>query len=198
MTLATKTWRRVSVHRVVLAWLRAERHTGVAKVLAQLPPPLCTPGLSKLLDQPRLDDAEENRARLRLLYMMRNVFVVEIPPDTEWYEVHSLTDDDLDELHVVNYQRWNDPADRNELRKVAARKRLPLQVLPANWEAPILLGHDRGGPFAIIEGNNRLTAYAGNRQLGLDIPVLIGLSPLRCFWNILDNCTFLMQDLILK
>jgi hypothetical protein len=34
--------------------------------------------------------------------MIRNVFVVEIPPDTEWYEVHSLTDKELAELRVVN------------------------------------------------------------------------------------------------
>jgi mono/diheme cytochrome c family protein len=74
MTLATKTWSRVSIHRVVLSWLRAERHTGVVKVLAQFPLPLWTPGLSKLLDQPSLDDAEENRARLRLLYMGRDLY----------------------------------------------------------------------------------------------------------------------------
>ena len=60
-----------------------------------------------VLDHPKLDDPEENRARLRLFYLTgRHVFSIEIPPDTEWYEVHDLTDTELGELHVVNYEEW--------------------------------------------------------------------------------------------
>jgi hypothetical protein len=46
------------------------------------------------------------------------IFMVEIPPDTKWYEVHNLTDQELTELHVVNFHTFNDPADQNELMKV--------------------------------------------------------------------------------
>jgi hypothetical protein len=205
MSLSQKEWSAVSIHNVVLAWLRAERPTVMAMAAQRLPEQLWTSGLAALLDQADLNDAEGNRARLRLLSMYRNVFMVEIPPDTEWYEVRSLTDDELQELHVVNYQTFNDPADKNELMKVAARKasveqkingKIELRSSPANWEPPILWGHSRDGPFTIIEGNKRLIAYAASGESGINIPVLIGLSRMRCCWHILDDATFLMQDLI--
>ncbi|WP_316176124.1 hypothetical protein [Bradyrhizobium sp. SZCCHNRI1073] len=198
MSLAQKAWIRVTMHHVILAWLRAERNTNVAAALSRFPWLLWAPGISKLLDSPDLNDSEENRARLRIMYLIRNVFVLEIPPDTEWYNVRSLTDSELSELHTVNYQTWNDPADQNELRNVAARKPLVLNELPSKWETPILWGHDRNGPFTILEGNNRLTAYAGSAQSGLDIPVLIGLSPMRCHWHLLDRSPLLIYDLIMK
>jgi hypothetical protein len=112
--------------------------------------------------------------------------------------VHSLTDNELGDLHVVNYHEWNDPADKNELAKVAARKKTQLQSEPSSWEPPILWGHDKNGPFAIIEGNNRLTAYAASGRSGLNIPLFVGLSPIKCIWLILDNASPLMQDLIPK
>jgi len=196
--LAAKKWTRVSMHHAVLAWLRAERDTNVPKYLWQFPQLLWGPGLSALLDHANLNDVEENRARLRILYVIRNVFVLEIPPDTEWFEVQSLTDGELTELHVVNYAEWNDPGDKNELAKVAARKPSPLRAPPSSWETPILWGHDRNGPFTIIEGNNRLTAYSGSGQSGLDISVLIGLSPMRCHWHIFDRTPLLIYDLIAK
>jgi hypothetical protein len=205
MSLAQKNWRAVSLHKVVLAWLRAERDTGVRNILARLPELVWAQGLNALLDRPRLNDPEVNRARLRLLYMYRNVFMVEIPPDTKWYVVRNLTDAELKELHVVNYHNFNDPGDKNELMKVAARKasveqtrneKIEPRSPPSDWEPPILWGHNKGGPFSIIEGNKRLIAYAASGQTGMDIPVLVGLSPLRCHWHILDNASLLMYDLI--
>jgi len=127
--------------------------------------------------------------------MIRAAYFVEIPPDTEWYEVDALTDAELSELHAVRHQDWIDQADRNELSKVAARKRLPLRLQPSNWFPPILWGHDRSGPFTILEGNKRLTAYAGSGQTGLRIPVYVGLSSLACVFHFPDNCQVLMQDL---
>jgi hypothetical protein len=199
MSLAQMKWVSASIHHAILAWLRAERDPKLTNLLLPFPPLLWSAGLSRLLDQPKLDDPEENRARLRLFYLTgRHVFSVEIPPDTEWYEVHDLTDTELGELHVVNYQEWNDPADKNELMKVAARKKIPLREPPSAWQPPILWGHSTAGPFTIIEGNTRLTAYAGSGQSGLHIPVLVGLSKMQCVWHILDSCQFLMQDLIHK
>jgi hypothetical protein len=112
MSLATMKWTSVSMHNVIVTWLRAERDTNVARILAALPAPVWSLGLSKLLDQPDLNNPEENRARLRLLYMIRNVFIVEIPPDTKWYNVNNLTDNELSELRVVNYGDWTDPAEK--------------------------------------------------------------------------------------
>jgi hypothetical protein len=67
MSLAQKNWRAVSIHRVVLAWLRAERHGGVQNTLAGVPELVWGQGLNALLDRPRLNDPEANRARLRLV-----------------------------------------------------------------------------------------------------------------------------------
>jgi hypothetical protein len=198
MSLSQKAWTRVSMHHAVLAWLRAERGTNVALALGQFPEMLWASGLSQLLDHPDLNNPEENRARLRIMYVIRNVFVLEIPPDTEWFEVRNLNDAELSELHTVNHAGWNDLADQNELRKVAARKPIQLSALPSNWETPILWGHDINGPFTIVEGNNRLTAYAGSGQSGLDIPVLVGLSAMRCHWHLLDSAPLLIYDLIVR
>jgi hypothetical protein len=192
MSLREKTWTRVSMHEVVLAWLRAERGKGNLAALLQARPDLLT-----LLDHGNLNDPDENRKRLRLLYLNRNLFVIEIPPDTNWYEVESLTDVDLAELHAVNHPDWTASSDQNELLSVARRKRLVLRDPPSDWNTPILWGHDKTGPFTILEGNNRLAAYAASGRSGLDIHVFVGLSPMRCIFHIHDECGPLIQDMIL-
>jgi hypothetical protein len=196
MSLAQMNWTRVSMHKVVWAWLRAERDTKVARRLSQLPELLWSPGLSKLLDHPDFENPNENRARLRILYMIRSLFVVEIPPDTVWYEVCNLTDSELGELRTVNYGDWTEAAEQNQLAKVAARKRLALGVPPSDWDPPILWGHGKNGLFTILEGNHRLAAYVASGRSDLNIPAFVGLSPTACVWHILDHCTSLMQDLI--
>jgi hypothetical protein len=206
MSFAQKNWRPVPMHAVVLAWLRAER-PAVANRLAQLPELIWVSGLSALLDRADLTDAEENRARLRLLYMIRNAFVLEIPPDTSWYRVDTLTDEELTELHVVNYHDFNDAADQNQLMSVVARKniieerrreRIEPRTQPDDWEMPILWGHAQSGPFSIIEGKRRLIAYAASGQSGINIAVLVGLSPMRCYLHLPDNAPVLMYDLIAR
>ena len=86
MTLATKHWSRVSVHKVVLAFLIAERATNVAQAQRDAPDLIASLDVPKLLDMPDLSDPEQNHDRLRLLYVIRSRFVREIPPDTHWYE----------------------------------------------------------------------------------------------------------------
>jgi len=196
MGLAAMKWSPEPVHKVILAWLRAERDTRVAMRLSNAPKVVWPVVISKLLDHPDLDNSEENRARLRLFYIIRSLFFVEVPPDTKWYEVHNLTDKELPELRVINSNEWTDPNDKNELAKVAARKKLELRAAPATWEPPILWGHDMNGPFTIFEGNNRLTAYAASMRSDLNIPVFVGLSSMACVWHIVDNCRPLMQDLL--
>jgi hypothetical protein len=127
--------------------------------------------------------------------LVRNVFFGEIPLDTEWFDVRFLTDHELTEVHAVNFPNWTDPGDNNELEKVAARKEIELIASPEMWETPILWGHDQRGPFTIMEGNNRLTAYVGSRQGGINIPVFVGLSRLQCIWHVFDKCGFLAYDL---
>jgi hypothetical protein len=197
MALAQKTWTPIPVHRVILAWLRAERRTYVAARLAAFPQAVWMPGVAKLLDQADLESADENRARLRLLYLIRNIFFTEIPLDTQWYEVEYLTDSELsNEVHAVSHADWNDPRDRNELPKLAARKQIELRAPPDTWDTPIVWGHNRDGPFTVLEGNKRLTAYVSSGQKGIKIPVFVGLSAIHCMWHIFDQYdTVLAADL---
>ena len=194
VSLATKKWTEVSLHNVVLAWLRAERDGYVAQRFSQFPDRVWRPGLDALLDNANLNDAEENRSRLRVLYITRALFVIEIPPDTRWYEVQNLTHAEISELRTVNFPAWN--FNQNELGDVAAaREDVTLNVEPSNWERPILWGHDQKGPFTIIEGNTRLTAYKRSERTDLDVPVFVGLSKLKCFYHRPDNATTLIRDL---
>src|ERR1700693_2482404 len=106
VTLAIKNWNRVSIHRVVLAYLMAERTTYVAQVEGDTPHLVSSLNIERLLDSPDLNDPEQNNYRLRLLYVIRSRFIREIPPDTQWYKVRTLTDDDLLELYVVAHDAW--------------------------------------------------------------------------------------------
>jgi len=85
-------------------------------------------------------------------------------------------DDALDELCVVNFHNFLDPADRNKLLKVTAMKasveqkrneKIKMRGPPATWEMPTLWGHDEGGLFAILEGNKRLIACAAGARAGI-------------------------------
>ena len=192
MSLANMEWKRVSMHHVVLAWLRAERDGYVAQV--QPHTGLSVPEIAALLDNADLENPDQNRARLRVLYWTRNVLVLEIPPDTEWYEVRNLKHEHMGELLAVNDPVWNDSSDRNELQNVAQRKAKPLRGTLSEWEPPILWGHDRSGPFTIMEGNNRLASYVGSGHTDLDMPVFIGLSPLKCLYHLPDRAGPLVRD----
>jgi hypothetical protein len=183
MALVGKQWTKVSLHKVVLAWLRGER----GKPNAMAP--------AGLLDSADLSSSDENRARLRFFYILRGPYFIELPPDTEWHEVQSLTDAELSELYAVNHPDWMVAGESNELARVAARKKLVLGSQPASWEPPILWGHDKSGPFTVLEGNNRLTSYVGSGLRGLSVPVFIGLSPIGCYWHSLDKVPLLIQDL---
>jgi hypothetical protein len=187
--MALSKWKIVSVHEVVLEWLCAER-AKVENRLEQILPSLWAPlGVSKLLDDPDLENPLENRARLRLLYLYRNTNLIELPLDTKWYRVQSLRDKDLHRLHLFPN---GDPIGEEcayTLTEMAPRLPPgPLNTEPDKWRQPILFGHDKTGDFGILEGNNRLTAYVQSQQSNLNIPVLIGLSPMKYAFNYLDHC----------
>ena len=193
MSLAEKTWRRISLHRVVLAWLGAEKDRRLEPLMGHLQE---WPYIVQLLDNADLNDPEQNRQRLRVLYLARHMFVGEISPDTLWYEVSNLTDDDLDDIFAVNHSDWKSAGDQNEIRKVAVRQGQRLETEPASWKPLILRGHTRIGPFTILEGNNRLSAYVLSGRSDLNVPVFVGLSPLRCSLHIKDGSPpFLLYDL---
>jgi hypothetical protein len=183
MPLANKQWTPISVHSMVLEFLRSERH--------KFPPEL-----QSLIDEPNLENHFHNNRRMWMLYRIRAPFIGEIPLDTQWFDVVNLEDEDLDQLLVVGRGGWDDPADENELRKVAARRPQALSKPPADWPKPILWGHDRNGPFTIFEGNKRFTSFVSSQPAGgMRIPVIIGLSPTPCFWHRPDPPYFLCNDM---
>ena|SRR5712691_10722761 len=187
MSLARMLWNRVTVHEVVAEFLRSERHKFMQSISS---------AEMALIDSPNARDPQANHARLRYLYCIRAQLIGEIPPDTQWYEVRNLTDEELSELHVIARCGWDSPSDKNELLRVASR--LPKQLIsrPTVWERPILWGHEKAGPFTIIEGNNRLVAYAyKGQQSGLMIPALVGLSSTPCFFHIFDPPNKIANDL---
>lgn len=185
MSLAEKTWTRVSIHKVVLEFLRSEEQ--------RIPPG----PLAAVLNSPNLSDANENHQRLRWLYVIRRWLIGEIPPDTVWYRVDNLTDSELNELYGIARCGLDDPkgVDKNELFNVAKRMPEPLRQPPSSWKMPILWGHTKTGPFTIVEGNHRLRAYVSSNQTGISIPVLIGLSTTPFFFHIFDSCGFIANDL---
>lgn len=67
------TWTEISVHNVVSEFLRAERDTRFNFYPPWLP----------IIDNPNLNDPVENHKRLRLFYILRGIFMIEIPPDTK-------------------------------------------------------------------------------------------------------------------
>jgi hypothetical protein len=193
MALSQAFWKPVSYNKFVLDFLLAERTTNLAQRRQTIP--ITDAALSKLLDSPDLADLDENWTRVRLLNMLRNVYLAEIPPDTQWSEVADLTDDDIDNLYVVREGTWTDARDNNELRQVAARKPLHLLAPPTKWKRVILWGHAQSGPFTILEGNHRLVSYVSSQSAGLKIPVIVGISSTYCYWHPPDPLRAIVADM---
>jgi hypothetical protein len=144
---------------------------------------------ARLVTTPDLGASAQNERRRELLCRRRGRLLMYVPDSTEWFEVRYLEEPHLHQLRAINFRSWNSPGvDKNELPKVARRIRIPLQAAPSEWASPILWGHTRRGPFTVLEGNNRLTAYAGARsRQRLHIPVYVGLSRDPCCWHLPDH-----------
>jgi hypothetical protein len=91
MPLADMEWTEISIHQVVLEFLRGEQAT------TKFPAP---PEWQPVIDHPNLSDPLENQKRLRLLYVPRAQFMIEIPSDTTWWQVRGLAEHELSELYT--------------------------------------------------------------------------------------------------
>lgn len=177
--LAAQDWTPASPADVCLAFLRGEWE----KV-----PQITAWHDRHLVDSPDLASHSENSLRRFILGAWREPLLQQIPGDTRWHRVRFLQDAHLDELLVIASSDWVDQRDRNELRKVAARRPQTLRLPPTDWTQPILWSHDRAGPFSILEGNNRLTGYSLTPSYGpLRVECFVGLSPSRCVWHLPDH-----------
>ncbi len=102
MATGSKLWRRISIHEVVLTWVRAEIGRFRTSTLKDLDGRL----IDKLVFAPDLQSSIENRLRLRMLYMTRLAIISEIPPDTLWHVVRNFRHDDVMGLFVLNSLEW--------------------------------------------------------------------------------------------
>jgi hypothetical protein len=145
-------------------------------------------GDEELAERPDIASAAQNERRRKLLYEWRGRMLFHVPASTTWYEVRYLREGHLHQLRAIDFPEWNSDKDHNELLKVAKRKPIILTHEPHRWPAPILWGHDRKGPFTILEGNNRLTAYAAlNPRPPLEIAACVGLSADPSRWHMPDR-----------
>jgi hypothetical protein len=184
MALSGMAWTEISSHQVIAEYLRSERDK------------FAFPPWLDLIDHPNLSDPLENHKRRRLFLIRRGVLWNEIPADTQWFEVNNLTDSELDELYLSARHTSEWDAAGSQLNVVARVARLPLTAPPDRWPRIILWGHDKSGPFSILEGNHRMLAYAyASPRPAMNVTAYVGLSPSYCFWHRLDPGLSLNQGL---
>jgi hypothetical protein len=176
--LAAEAWTPCSKHQMVLAFLQAEWEKY---------PQLHQLGDRRLITQGHADlgDFVQNSLRASLLWQVRGFLFQHVPHDIEWHEVSHLRCEHFWQLLNVHHFDWSRYAATNRLEEVAQVRGEPLRGAPDEWPPPILFGHDRDGPFTILEGNHRLSALASapaERQNWRTI-ALVGLTPRRCGWH---------------
>jgi len=178
-TLNEEKWIPESFDAVAYEWVRGEQH----KLSETIPTEIfqrIKPRIDKILQNPDRNDPEENAHRRELLNRLRFSLLRLLPLDTQWYRVEFLRDCHLDELRVIGCCGWDSDNDENELHQVAARWPEDGKTDPRTWASLVLWGHQKDGPFTIMEGNHRLVFHARHRISELVAPVLIGLSDAPC------------------
>jgi hypothetical protein len=174
--LDSELWHPATSAEVVIAFLKAERHRS-SRYGLQL-----TSEQNGLIDSPNLRDPIGNEKRLSLLKtsFRRAPLWDAIPETTQWFRVEYLRYSHLDQLLVIPEKGWLNFASR-----------IPKEMSdPERWAPPILWGHNKEGPFTVLEGNNRINWIAAKRYSRLELGVLIGLSADRCPWHWPDLITW--------
>jgi hypothetical protein len=175
-TLEAQLWTPSSCDEFAWTFLRAEVHK------------LGALRNSALLATPNFSDAAENARRKELLAGIRACLLKRIPASTNWHRLQFLHRDHFPHLYVIGRCGWDSSQDQNQLERVAVRFQIKLQTSATRWPPLILWGHTRGGDFTILEGNNRLVAYAGAADTTpISAEVLVGLSAEPCFWHLADG-----------
>ncbi|MDZ7860959.1 MAG: hypothetical protein U5O15_09925 [Candidatus Krumholzibacteriota bacterium] len=182
-TLSDQAWTEISIHHVYHSFLKGELGERNPHKMSEY---------HKIITTPDFKDPMENHLRFRLLIEVcgRKGLLAMIPCSTKWYQVEFLNEQHISELRVIGRCEWDSKtkSDKNEIEKVILREKEPLRTEPSNWDAPILWGHYKDGPFTIIEGNHRFVGWANAKErLDFSIPVFIGLSRDYCYWHILDD-----------
>jgi hypothetical protein len=152
-----------------------------------------------VIDQPHLDDAEENAYRALVLGEHRgyrrdaDVFTG-MPSNVRWFRAR-LTREDLAQVRYIDYDYWTElSGGTRRVADGAARVRRGLEAFGvgngaywyladalhagATFPEPILVGTDERSPLVVLEGHVRMTAYLLRPEyLPATLPILVGLSP---------------------
>ena len=176
--LEDEAWASSSYDAMVLAFLKGEWSRWR----------LADRGDVKLITEPDLTDTIQNQTRRRLLDSVRRVLLSQIPRDTRWFEVRHLGARHFWQLRNIHRSDWSGHSDTHELLEMARLQPERLRQEANSWGSwrPILWGHNRTGPFTIIEGNHRLTALAGARaalQENIRMVTYVGISTRPCEWH---------------
>jgi hypothetical protein len=160
---------------MIAAFLRAE--IDASRYDEYISNPLTKMGFTRrLIDQPNLANASENRARKTLLnyrgYSQRKLLFDGFPFDATWRRVR-LDQHDLRALRYANHKTWNELSDGKRLVSVGA---LNFPQRPDNPETyqingiaaavrkgirfpELIAAQDNDGALILIEGHSRATAY---------------------------------------
>lgn len=192
--LRDEQWQECTFAEITDGWLRAEQHKLREKFVEWKRPDLVRRLDRHLARAPDFSDDDANADQVELLASFRAPLLNGIPANTAWFRVSSLRNIHLEQIHVIGRCGWEDQgqSDHNEVRHVAKRKvkkgeTWNIERGPDSWGFLLLWGHHRGGPFTILEGNNRLVEYAATPGApDFAVPVYIGLSPNYCFWHLPD------------
>jgi hypothetical protein len=176
--LEDEAWAPSSYDAMVLAFLKGEWSRWR----------LADRGDVKLITEPDLTDPIQNLARRRLLQSIRGVLLAQIPRDTRWFEVKHLSARHFWQLRNIHRSDWSGHSHTHELLEMARLQPERLRQESNSWGSwrPVLWGHNRTGPFTIIEGNHRLTALAGaraERQENIRMVTYVGTSSRPCEWH---------------
>lgn len=173
-------WPEVSANEVTWAFLCSEFDQRVepgyrARLLAAFP---------GIVNRPNFNDPHENLNRHLALQSIRSGLLHWLPLSTRWSKTR-LKHTQVDRLRVFGRSGLDGPHDRNEVTQVAARVDWTLTAPPSQWKPVVLWGHDRRGPFTILEGNHRIVS-AVRSGVAFDIEVYVGLSSDFCYWHLPD------------
>jgi len=167
----------------------------------------------RIVTNPDLQNAGENKIRRALLFRRRGRLWRELPADTEWWDVE-LQNEDVQRLRVFPRNHWRRLADRsfylsdmsdrirervgsNANDSFVTKLRSLSSQLPNGLDANavLLIGLDETSPLTIIEGNHRMAAASlvFPDDIHRRFRFLCGFSPrmTECCWYQTDLSTLL-------
>jgi O-antigen/teichoic acid export membrane protein len=186
--------RRVTEDEVIAEFLKSDFHCPEFRDYQSM---------QDLVENPALDDAEENSKRRALLFIRHLALWKELPADTDWYEVE-VGHADLENIRIFPRAQWRKVSRGSfSVVEVAEGLRTRKHLLedtfvkkinamseclsngPADFAAVILIGVNENEPVTVLDGNHRLTAaILANPSRLRKLRFLCGLSPrmTECCW----------------